>query len=160
MSKKARGEFELSHEELASSEMVFIALSMLESRGYTGFTELFSILNDPAIILKVVRLMYGTTIKVPPVGEFTKCLRAAIYTYCDMHKMINSTLPAKPKDIRQFMGIDEKEEKELLEIFDKWSIFLHENGADVRKLMHCNRKNTLKRIDLNCRGKKWKAAKY
>ena len=35
--KKNRGEFTLEHDELSSIEMVFIALTMLESRGYPGF---------------------------------------------------------------------------------------------------------------------------
>lgn len=160
MSKKERGEFTLSDEEMSCAEMVFITMTMLESRGYPGFVELFTILNDPSMILKVMRLMYGTEIKVPPLSEFVKCLQAAIYTYCDMHKMINSTLPAKPKDIRQFMGIDEKQEAELLDIFDKWTVFLNKNGADIRTIMNINRSNTKRRIDMNVRGKKWKASKY
>ena len=160
MSNENGFDFTLTDEELASTEMVYIALSILESRGYSGFTDLLSILNDPVLILKIVRLMYGTTIKIPPLGEFTKCLQAAIYTYCDMHKMINSKLPAKPRDIRKFMNIDEKEEKELLDIFDEWTVFLHKNGIDIRNLMHCNRNNTKKRVEMNIHGKKWSASKY
>ena len=153
-------EYTLSDEELRCAEMVFIAMTMLESRGYSGFVDLFSVLNDPTLIIKIVRLLYGTEIKIPPLSEFIKCLQAAMYTYCDMHKMINSTLPAKPKDIREFMNIDEKQEKELLDIFDEWTVFLHKNGLDIRTIMHCNRNNTKKRIDLNIRGKRWKAKKY
>jgi hypothetical protein len=160
MSKTPRHEFTLSDEELRCAEMVFIAMTMLESRGYPGFVELFAILNDPTLILKIVRLLYGTEIKVPPLGEFVKCLQAATYTYCDMHKMVNSTLPAKPKDIRQFMDIDEKQEKELLDIFDEWIVFLKKNDLDIRTIMHCNRNNTKKRIGMNLLGKKWKAKKY
>lgn len=160
MTKTEGKDFTLSDEEMSCAEMVFITMTILESRGYSGFVELFTVLNDPAIILKVMRLLYGTEIKVPPLGEFIKCLQAAIYTYCDMHKMINTTLVAKPKDIRKFMDIDEKQEKELLDIFDKWTIFLNKNGADIRTIMHLNRNNTKRRIDMNVHGKKWKASKY
>ena len=47
--KKERGSFKLSHEELSSREMVLITFTLLESRGYPGLTELFSILEDPTI---------------------------------------------------------------------------------------------------------------
>ena len=70
MSKKERGEFTLSDEELGSTEMVFIALTILESRGYPGLTELMSIVNDPKLILKIIRLLYGTEIKIPSLKQY------------------------------------------------------------------------------------------
>lgn len=160
MQKKPRGYFEVKDEEYSSSEFVFTALSMLESRGYTGFFQLMSVLQDPVLILKIIRLFYGMDIKVPPLKEFADCLKAAEYTYLDMHKHINVNLTAKPKDIRQFMGIDEEEEKHLLEIFDNWAVFMHKQGADVRNFLHMNRNNTKKRIDMAVKGRKWTASKY
>ena len=160
MQKKPRGYFEVKDEEYSSSEFVFTALSMLESRGYTGFFQLMSVLQDPILILKIIRLFYGMDIKVPPLNEFADCLKAAEYTYLDMHKHINVNLTAKPKDIRQFMGIDEEEEKHLLEIFDNWAVFMHKQGADVRNFLHMNRNNTKKRIDMAVKGRKWTASKY
>ena len=73
MQKKPRGYFEVSDSEYSSTEFVFIALSMLESRGYPGFFELMSILKDPGLIMKIIRLFYGMTIKFPPLNEFIKC---------------------------------------------------------------------------------------
>ena len=58
MQKKPRGYFEVKDEEYSSSEFVFTALSMLESRGYTGFFQLMSVLQDPVLILKIIRLFY------------------------------------------------------------------------------------------------------
>ena len=89
MSKQERGYFTLSNEELASTEMVLTAFTMLESRGYPGFTELMAILNDPTIILKIIRFLYGMKIEVPPLQEFIKCLKAAQYVFCDMHKKLS-----------------------------------------------------------------------
>ena len=160
MQKKPRGYFEVADEEYSSSEFVFIALSMLESRGYPGFFELMSVVQDPGLIMKIIRLFYGMEIKIPPLKEFKECLQAAEYSYLDMHKNININLPAKSKDIRQFMGITEEEEKHLLEIFDQWTIFMHKQGADVRNYMHMNRSNTKKRIAMNVAGKKWIAKNY
>jgi len=131
MQKKPRGYFEVADEEYSSSEFVFIALSMLESRGYPGFFELMSVVQDPGLIMKIIRLFYGMEIKIPPLKEFKECLQAAEYSYLDMHKNINVNPPAKSKDIRQFMNITEEEEKHLLDIFDEWTIFMHKNGADV-----------------------------
>ena len=83
--KKRRGEFTLEEDELSSTEMVFIALTMLESRGYHGLLELMSITNNPELILKIVRLFYGMEIKIPPLKEFVKCLQAAEYAFCDIY---------------------------------------------------------------------------
>jgi len=158
--KKKRGEYTLTDEELSCAEMVFITLTMLESRGYPGFMELFSVIDDPALIIKLLRLFYGTTIKFPPLQEVVDCLKASEYAFCDIHKMINDKLCAKPKDIRQHMNISAEEEQKLLEIFDQWVKYMHDTGHDIRNLMHINRNNSRKRIDMVCKGKKWKAAKY
>ena len=160
MSKKERGEFTLSDEELGSTEMVFIALTILESRGYPGLTELMSVVNDPKIILKIIRLFYGTQIKIPSLKEFVLCLRTAIYAFCDMHKKIHVNLPAKPNDIRKFMKITPEQEKEILAVFDEWALFMHKNGTDIRNYMHINRQNTRKRIDMITKGRKWTSSKY
>ncbi|MBO4622558.1 MAG: hypothetical protein J5691_01590 [Bacilli bacterium] len=160
MQKKPRGYFEVTDDEYSSSEFVFIALSMLESRGYPGFFELMSVVEDPALIMKIIRLFYGMTIKIPPIKEFKECLQAAEYTYLDMHKHINTNLPAKSKDICQFMNITPEEEQHLLDIFDDWAKFMHDQGADVRNYMHMNRNNTKKRIDMVCKGKKWTQKNY
>lgn len=158
--KKKRGEYTLTDEEMTCAEMVFITLTMLESRGYPGFMELFSFLDDPDIIIKILRLFYGMTIKFPPLKEVERCLRAAEYAFCDIHKKVNDKLCVKPLDIRNHMNIDTEEEQKLLEIFDNWIKYMHDSGHDIRGLMHINRQNTLKRIDMVCKGKKWKAAKY
>ena len=160
MSKKERGEFTLSDEELGSTEMVFTALTILESRGYPGLTELMAILNDPKLLLKIIRLLYGTQIKLPSLREFVLCLRTAIYAFCDMHKKIHVNLPAKPNDIRKFMKITPEQEKEILEVFDQWTLFMHNQGRNIWEYMHINRENTKKRMKMVCEGKKWTSSKY
>lgn len=160
MAKQPRGYFEVKDEEYSSSEFVFTALSMIESRGYPGFFELMSVIQDPAMIMTIIRLFYGMTIKIPPLKEFKDCLLAAEHAYLDMHKNVNSDLPAKAKDIRQFMNISAEEEQHLLEIFDEWCAFMAKNGANVNNYMHCNRKNTKKRIEMASRGEKWGKRKY
>ena len=119
-----------------------------------------SAIQDPALIMKIIRLFYGMTIKVPPLKEFKDCLQAAEHAYLDMHKNINVDLPAKGKDIRQFMNISEEEEKHLLDIFDDWCKFMHDQGADIRDYMRVNRNNTKKRIDMAVKGKKWTQKNY
>ena len=158
--KKERGSFELSHEELSSREMVLITFTLLESRGYPGLTELLSILEDPTIILKLVRFLGGTNLKLPPISEFSKCLKASEYIFCDMHKRINNYLPAKGSDIRKFMNISKDEEQELLDMFDQWTAYMHKQGIDTTKLMHCNRTNTIKRMRMVQQGRKWTGKHY
>lgn len=160
MAKKPRGYFELSDEELQGTEIVFNTLTILESRGYQGFVELMSLLNDPTIILKIVRFLYGMEIKVPPLDEFNLCLRTALFAYCDMHKNVNASLPVKTKDIQQFMNIDDDETKKILEVFDAWAKYMGLQGKSLNDIMHINRNNTKKRIKMAENGKKWTAAKY
>ena len=146
MEKKKRGEFELSDSELGSREMILITMSILESRGYPGFVELLSILEDPEIILKILRFMYGTTLKVPSLGEFVSCLRAAEYTYCDFHKMLNRKLAVQPKQIQEFLNVDDEEMSKIQDIFQQWIEYITKQGIHIEDLMHINRKNTLRRI--------------
>lgn len=160
MEKQPKGYFTISDDELSSKEMILIAFTMLESRGYPGFSELLAILNNPTTILKIIRLLYGTTIKIPPLNEVVKCLRAAEFTFLDFHKRVNHSLVAKPLDIRQHMNITKEEQDELLQIFDEWVVYMQKNGIDVGKLMHINRENTKKRIKMAQNGKKWTQSKY
>lgn len=153
---KERGAYELTEEELASSEMVFIACTLLESRGYPGFMELLNVLDNPSLILKLIRLFYGMTIKFPSLQEFQDCLRASEYIFTDLHKKVNDTLVVKPLDIRNHMRIDEQEEEKLLKLFDEWVVYMNKAGYPIEKLMHINRKMTKKRMELAINGKKSK----
>ena len=146
MEKKRRGEFELSDTELGSREMILITMSMLESRGYPGFVELLSIIEKPELILKIIRFLYGTTLKIPPLSEFVTCLRAAEFTYCDFHKMVNRKLAVQPKQIQEFMGIDDEEVAKIQDVFQKWIEYMNKCGIHIEDLMHINRKNTVRRI--------------
>lgn len=147
-------------EQFSGTEMVFQAFTILESRGYPGFTQLLSIIDDPEIVLKIIRLMYGMQIKIPPLTEFADCLRAAIYSFYDLHGQITATLQAKPLDIRNFLNISREEEARILKIFDEWTIYMNKNGKDIRNYLHINRNNTKKRIALNVEGKRWTAKNY
>ena len=151
---KERGAYELTEEELASSEMVFIACTLLESRGYPGFMELLNVLDNPSLILKLIRLFYGMTIKFPSLQEFQDCLRASEYIFTDLHKKVNDTLVVKPLDIRNHMGINEQQEEKLLKLFDEWVVYMNKAGYPIDKLMHINRKMTKKRMELAINGKK------
>ena len=150
---KERGAYELTEEEMASSEMVFIACTLLESRGYPGFMELFNVLNDPGLILKLIRLFFFFFIKFPSLTEFRDCLRASEYIFTDFHKKVNDKLVVKPLDIRNHMGITVEEEEKLLKLFDEWVIYMNKAGYPIEKLMHINRKMTKKRMELAVKGK-------
>lgn len=154
--------FTISYEdyEFSSEEFVFIAFSILESQKYYGLIELMSIVEDPGLIMKIIYLMNGMTIKFPTPTEFAKCLKAASYIYTDALKQVTSTVKAKPADIRQTMGISEEEEKELLDMFDNWVVYMHKQGYEVDDFIKFQRKNTKKRIKDIKVGKKWTARRY
>ena len=158
--KKKQGEYTLSYEELSSNDMVFLFLTILESRGYHGFIEMMSVLDNPGLVIKLLCLFYGLSIQFPPLEEVEKCLKATEYVFTDMHKKINDKLVAKPLDIRNHMNLTEEEEQEILDIFDNWTLYMAKNGHDPRSLFHINRNNTKKRMEMTIKGKKWAAKKY
>lgn len=146
--------------EFSSEEFVWIAFSILESKNYHGLLELMSIIEKPQKIMKILYLMNGMNIKLPKPKEFAKCLQAATYIYSDTLKNVNSKLVAKPKDIKTTLDISDDEEKEILDIFDEWVVYLHKNGYEVEDFLKINRNNTKKRIKNIKIGKKWKAKRY
>ena len=160
MSKKKRGEYTITPGDLGSTEMVFVVLSVLESLGYTGFVQLMSVINDPGVLIKVIRLLYGMEIKIPPLQVFIDALDASIYMFSDFFKQIQKGTPVQPKFIREHMNIDEEREKRLLEIFDNWSAFMYKHSVNPLQYLNIQRNNTKKRIAMAKQGKKWTAKNY
>lgn len=160
MAKKNRGEYEITPSDLGSTEMVFLVLSVLESLGYPGFMQLLTVINDPGVIIKIIRLMYGTEIKVPPLKVFIDALDTVTYMFSDFFKEVQKGTPAQPKFIRQHMNIDETREKELLAIFDNWSEYMFKHGVNPLSYLNIQRNNTKKRIKLAGNGKRWTAKNY
>ena len=58
------------------------------------------------------------------------------------------------------MNISKDEEQELLDMFDQWTAYMHKQGIDTTKLMHCNRTNTIKRMRMVQQGRKWTGKHY
>ena len=115
MKKEDKRSYKMTPTDLGSTEMVFLVLSILESLGYPGFMQLLSVINDPGVIIKIIRLMYGTEIKVPPLQTFIDALDTATYMFSDFFKEVQKNTPAQPKYIREYMNIDQEREKKLLE---------------------------------------------
>ena len=157
--RKKRG-YKITPTDLGSTEMVFVVLSVLESLGYTGFVQLMSVINDPGVLMKIVRLMYGMDIKIPPLQTFIDALDTSIYMFSDFFKQIQKGTPVQPKFIREHMNIDEEREKKLLEIFDNWASFMYKHGVDPLQYLNIQRNNTKKRILMAKQGKKWTAKNY
>lgn len=136
----------MNHEDECSKEMVYIAMTLLESKGYAGFSGLMSVLDDPELIIKLLRLFYGSTIEFPPLQTVVKCLKTAIYVYYNFHKR-SGAKAIVTSEIRKLMNIDEKEEQELIIEMKEWINFMLDEGIDLSRLMHINKKTLIKRYD-------------
>ena len=131
---------ELSFEDLASSEMVLIMSTMLESRGYHGMLELMSVLDNPETLIKIIRLFYGMTIQIPPLKEWIDTINTIEYIFLRFHKY-------KMNDMytREYMNISELDEERYIAIFDQWVQYLTNNNCDLTAIMHMNQNALTKR---------------
>ena len=156
MAQKPEDFFGLSDSEYSCAEMVFTFFTILESRGYPGFSELASVLGKPEILIKVLRLMSGMQIQIPPLEEFVNCLRTAIYVFIIMNKTKCSGHFISNENIRDFLSINEEQEQDLNKIFEEWAVYMNQQGHDIRNYFNINSKTTVRHIKRAVKGKKFK----
>ena len=158
MARKAENFFGLNDSEYSCAEMVFTFFTILESRGYPGFSELLTVLGKPDILIKMLRLMAGMQIQIPPLKEFVNCLRTAMYIFAIMNKKKCNNHIISNEDIKDFLEITPEQEEEIVKIFEEWAVYMNQQGHDVRNYFDISRKNVAKQIQLAVEGKKFKSS--
>ena len=127
--------FKLSDSDYTSEEFLFIAFSILESKGFHNLIELMSIIEDPKKIVQIVYLLNGVDLKLPTASELAKALKTSAFVYMDTIKNRNIISGEKrnmrPVFIRDAMDIDEIEEQELLKEYQEWVTFMNKNGYSI-----------------------------
>lgn len=164
----------LDTEDYSSSEFLFTCFSILESRGFLGFNELMSIIDDDSIIIKFLRLLGGMTIKIPSLKEFRICLLASAFAYYDIikrndpllsgGKMKNSKSPSYIpvlSDIEKQLNLSEEDKIEINKIYNEWLIYMNNEGYPIDNLYKISRQDTKRRFrNIKTPIKKNKKSKY
>ena len=156
-------ETKLNSEDYTSSEFLFTCFSILESRGYLGFNELMSVIDNDKIIIKFLRLLGGMTIKVPSIKEFRICLLASAFAYYDIVKRNDPMIGAKGKsegakklnyrtyipsfsDIEKQLNLSEEDKVEIDKIYNDWLLYMQKEGYPIDNLYKISRNDTKRRF--------------
>lgn len=154
----------LNAEDYTSSEFLFTCFSILESRGYLGFNELMSVIDDDKIIIKFLRLLGGMTIKVPSIKEFRICLLASAFAYYDIVKRNDPMIGSKEgkseaakrlnyrtyipsfSDIEKQLDLSEEDKIEIDKIYNEWLLYMNKEGYPIDNLYKISRNDTKRRF--------------
>ena len=130
---KFEGQKYIFNEDFSSEEFVYMAFSMLETRGYHGLIELMSVIDDPDKIMQILYLFNGMEIKMPKSTEFADTLKSCALGYF----MLNGNLYCKKgftkKEVMATLNIESEEEYEkLLKIYQEWVARMKDNGFYIQ----------------------------
>lgn len=112
----------------SESSFLFLALSVLESRGHSGLSALISVIGANNF-LKLVRLYSGGNIKVPTGRELSQSIVAALYIY---HKYAESL----PEDVFLKKYDVDMNIKVLHTIVEKWEDYAEKQGINIKVLLN------------------------
>lgn len=150
----------LNAEDYTSSEFLFTCFSILESRGYLGFNELMSVIDNEKTIIKFLRLLGGMDIKVPSLKEFRICLLTSAFAYYDIVKrndpLISKSGGAKKSsygnyiptlsDIEKQLDLSEEDKVEIDKIYNDWLLYMQREGYPIDNLYKISRADTKRRF--------------
>ena len=152
----------LDNEDYTSSEFLFTCFSILESRGYLGFNELMSVVDNDKVILKILRLLSGMSIKIPSIKEFRICLLASAFIYFDLikrndpmlnkrkahssKKLVYKNYVPSHKDIEKQLNLTEEDKIEINNIYNDWLSYMDKEGYPIDNLYKISRQDTKRRF--------------
>lgn len=121
------------NEDFSSEEFVYMAFSMLETRGYHGLIEMMSIIDDPSKIMQILYLFNGMEIKMPKSREFADTLKAAAVAYFMVNGNSLAVKGFTKKEVMSSLNIESEEEFEkLLKIYQDWVKHMQANGYYIQ----------------------------
>lgn len=136
----------MKDEEFASDDFLLISMSLLESKGYTGFLELQAVVDDAEIIVKILRLMAGMNIKIPSLSDFALSLKTCTYIYYMLLRDNSIDLKNENfKDIvKEKLHITAEEEQLYLAEFERWYKYILKQGYDLEDFVKITKKTKSK----------------
>lgn len=123
----------ICNEDFSSEEFVYMAFSMLETRGYHGLIEMMSIIDDPSKIMQILYLFNGMEIKMPKSKEFADTLKAAAVAYFMINGNAYASKGFTRKEVMTTLNIESDEEFEkLTKIYQDWVKHMQSNGYYIQ----------------------------
>lgn len=135
----------LTQEEYSSDDFLLVVFSLLESKGYYGFLELNSLLNDSQFkkdlqIFNLIRLMGGMTLKIPPLSEVSYCLKTCVYIYYCLIK--DSVTDSQAKII---LNLTDDDCQDLKQEAMKWYNYILKEGYDLENFVVLSKTGNLRK---------------
>lgn len=125
---------QVREDEYMSEEFLMILFSLLESKGFTGFNQLQAVVDDPKVILKILRLMHGMQFKVPTLTEFSNILQLTIFIYATLIKdeaIYDEKSKHKVSSFVQYLNYSKEDYTKYTQEVTKWRRFLEAHGYNI-----------------------------
>ena len=125
---------QVREDEYMSEEYLMILFSLLESKGFTGFNQLQAVVDDPKVILKILRLMHGMQFKIPSLTEFADIMKLSVFIYATLIKdedILDSKTNTKVQSFTQYLNYSKEEYQAYAQGVKKWREFLKAHGYDI-----------------------------
>ena len=136
------------NEDFSSEEFVYMAFSMLETRGYHGLIEMMSIIDDPEKIMQILYLFNGMEIKMPKSKEFADTLKASALAYFMINGNIYSSKGFSKKEAMVTLNIESEEEFEkLTKIYQDWVLHMKSNGYYIQDYIRFRNMGELTKLE-------------
>lgn len=136
------------NEDFSSEEFVYMAFSMLETRGYHGLIELMSIIEDPDKIMQIIYLFNGMEIKMPRSNELADVLKATSMAYFTINGNAYSGKGFSKKEAMQTLNIQSEEEYEKLQkIYQDWVLRMQSNGFYIQDYIRFRNTGELTKVE-------------
>jgi len=136
------------NEDFSSEDFVYMAFSMLETRGYHGLIELMSIIDDPDKIMQIIYLFNGMEIKMPKSTEFADTLKSCAMAYFMLNGNAYSKNGFTKKEAMATLNVESEEEYEkLVKIYQDWVARMKDNGFYVQDYLKFKNNTELNKVE-------------
>ena len=138
----------ICNEDFSSEEFVYMAFSMLETRGYHGLIEMMSIIEDPDKIMQILYLFNGMEIKMPKSKEFADTLKSSALAYFLINGNAYSRNGFTKQQAMGALNIESEEEYEkLVKIYQDWVKSMQSNGYYVQDYIRFRNTTELNKLE-------------
>lgn len=138
----------ICNEDFSSEEFVYMAFSMLETRGYHGLIEMMSIIEDPDKIMQILYLFNGMEIKMPKSKEFADTLKSSALAYFLINGNAYSRNGFTKQQAMVALNIESEEEYEkLVKIYQDWVKSMQSNGYYVQDYIRFRNTTELNKLE-------------
>lgn len=122
---------QVNPDEYMSEDFLMILFSLMESKGFTGFNQLQAVVDDPKVILKILRLMHGMQFKIPTLIEFANLMQLAVFIYATLIRdknLIDISNHKTVDSLYKYLGFTLEEKTKYDMEATEWRKYLEASG--------------------------------